>query len=188
VLVRLQQEVINAKDDRQPQLPLEKGVLTRYRQRLYWVPSAAFAPPPQACFWHLDQPLNFGPLQLDVSDASSREIGFLSSCAPKGVAGSMRKVVPITGHLHLPATLTQLQVRFAQGGERILRNGQHQQISEGWRAAGIPPWQRRWLPLFYLDEELVAAAALGVADYWRTETGSATTIMAWRLQPDLTGY
>lgn len=191
VLARLQQEVINARDDRQPQLPLENGVLTRYRQRLYWVPSAAFAPPPPAHLWHLDQPLQLGPLQLEASREttapSSPEIVVLSSCAPKGVAGSMHEPAPTAGHLHLPAILTQLQVRFAQGGERILRNGKHQQISECWRAAGIPPWLRRWLPLFYLDEELVAAAALGVADNWQPETSSATTIMAWRLQPDLTG-
>jgi tRNA(Ile)-lysidine synthase len=43
----------------------------------------------------------------------------------------------------------------------------HQRLAELWRVAGIPPWQRRQLPLFHAGETLVAAAGAGVADDWR---------------------
>ena len=64
-------------------------------------------------------------------------------------------------------------VRAASGGERILLRGHHRQVSELWRSAGIPPWRRQRLPLFFVGDELVAAAAIGVADGWSAQPGEA---------------
>ncbi|MED5431929.1 MAG: tRNA lysidine(34) synthetase TilS [Pseudomonadota bacterium] len=57
-----------------------------------------------------------------------------------------------------------LILRPFTGGERLLRNGMHQRIKELWRAAGVPPWQRRQWPLLYREEALVSVPLLGVAD------------------------
>ena len=60
-----------------------------------------------------------------------------------------------------------LSLRPAAGGERLLWRGMHRQVSELWRQAALPPWWRRQLPLVYVGGQLVAAAAIGVADDWQ---------------------
>lgn len=58
----------------------------------------------------------------------------------------------------------EVQLRPFAGGERLRRHGQHQQVSELWRVAGVPPWRRRQWPLLYQDDELVSVPMIGVAD------------------------
>mgnify|MGYP003625866743 CR=1 FL=1 len=67
----------------------------------------------------------------------------------------------------LAADSAPLRLAPACGGERLLRQGCHQRVSELWRAAGVPPWRRRQWPLIYQDGELVSVPGVGVADGWR---------------------
>ena len=66
-----------------------------------------------------------------------------------------------------------MTVRGARGGERILLDGMHRQVSELWRAQGMPPWQRRRQPVFLVNDEVVAVAGIGVADNWQPRDGEA---------------
>lgn len=164
-LDRLEIEVINAAADRQPQLRLNHGVVGRFRSRLYWLPLALFDGEPVPAQWRREQALKLGLLELTVG-------------APSGQIG--KPLTPFQqGSLSLPAHLTPLEVRFAQGGERIYRHGQHQRVAECWRVAGVPSWSRRWLPLFYYQGELVAVAAIGVADGYQGANDSQP--LHWRL-------
>lgn len=58
-----------------------------------------------------------------------------------------------------------VMLRGVEPGDRLLRNGMHQQLSELWRAAGIPPWQRRQLPVV-VDEHnrVLSVPAVGCRD------------------------
>ncbi|QJX01846.1 tRNA lysidine(34) synthetase TilS [Alcanivorax sp. IO_7] len=56
----------------------------------------------------------------------------------------------------------------ASGGERLLRNGCHQRVSELWRAAGVPPWRRAQWPLVYEGDTLRCVPGVG----WTTCGGS----------------
>lgn len=176
-LARLQREVLAAGADRLPQLALEKGVLTRFRDHLYWVPNVFFAAPPEARRWSLAEPLQLGCLHLERVDAAT--------------AVPDERVTDTSGYLHLPTVINTVEVRFAQGGERLLRHGQHQQVSECWRAAGVPPWVRRWLPLLYVDGVLVAVAGVGTADSEPDTSMQTARVPArlvqtlhWRLLPE----
>lgn len=80
--------------------------------------------------------------------------------------------------LWLAADAGNLRLAPARGGERLLRNGHHQRVSELWRAAGVPPWRREQWPLVYLDEDLVSVPAVGVADGWKHRP-----LTAWHLEP-----
>lgn len=80
--------------------------------------------------------------------------------------------------LWLAADTGRLRLAPARGGERLLRNGHHQRVSELWRAAGVPPWRREQWPLVYLDEDLVSVPAVGVADSWKRQS-----LTAWHLEP-----
>jgi len=57
-----------------------------------------------------------------------------------------------------------LQLRALSGSLVVRRNGLHQQIKELWRAAGVPPWQRRQWPLLLRDGEVVSVPLVGLAD------------------------
>ncbi len=147
-LARIDTELVPAADDRQPEIRWPDGVLLRYRQRLWLLSPAACEPLSGSYFWQpAAQPLLcFGEVSVCLAEE---------------------------GELVLRASERPLLVRAAEGGERILLRGHHRQVSELWRAAGIPPWRRRRLPLFFIDDELVAAAAIGVADGWSAGPGEA---------------
>lgn len=153
VLQRVLDEILSAQADREPRVEWPGGVFTRFRDHLYLLPEGALDPVKQPVHWGVaQQDIVFGPLHLrgvQQRDRVPREIDdalrfSLSSIQQKG----------------------PMQLRPAVGGERLLWRGMHRQVSELWRQAAIPPWQRRQLPLFYLGEQLVAVAEIGVADDW----------------------
>ncbi len=157
VLEHLYRDVIQAARDRQPQLALVNGVLTRFQQRLYWVDKALFEQPPTGSIrWLLNEPMSFGPLKFTPCQQ-----------APQ---------------LRIATHVQWLDIRFPRGGERMLRHGQHQRLKECWRVAGVPPWMRRWMPLFYYQDTLVGAAGVGVADGWQPdEKEKNANAISWRL-------
>lgn len=72
-----------------------------------------------------------------------------------------------------------LTLNVLKGACRIERNGMHQQVKELWRAAGVPPWQRKQWPLLYRENILVSVPLLGLAD------GELVTASEqWFLVPD----
>lgn len=187
LLQRIDTEVLAAGPDRQPQLTLSHGVLSRYRRRLYWIPKAVFAAPPAACWQLRNGSLQLAALQLSAQRLPTRARPQRAPSQQGKWLATLAAEPPMTcGRLLLAASCERLEVRAASGGERLLLNGQHQRVSECWRAAGIAPWQRGWLPLFYVDGQLVAAAAIGVADNWRPQ-GAASWQLDWRLPPTFAG-
>lgn len=153
ILERLDGEVLDAADDRNPVLRWPGGVLARHGGKLWCLPVDALTPLPDVLQWDWKrQP------RLDLGDAGVLE----ASCS----AGS-------DDVLRLPAGVGSLTVKRACGGERILLRGMHRQVSELWRVDGVPPWQRQRLPLFYAGEVLVAVAGIGVADDWQVADGAS---------------
>ena len=130
-------------------LVMGEQVWCRYRDQLFLLAARELEPLVDQAQWHPGEmpELFLGPVHLQVgSDAAQWRIRSPDQ--------------PFT-------------VRAAAGGERLFRNGMHQQVSELWRQAGIPPWQRRRLPLMLLGDEVVAAANIGVADNWQPESAEA---------------
>ena len=147
-VARIDTELMPAAEDRQPEICWPDGALRRYRQRLWLLSPSAREPLAGSHLWRPAEQSQFCVGQVLVRLAE-------------------------TGELVLKATGQPLQIRAAEGGERILLRGHHRQVSELWRIAGIPPWQRQRLPLFFIGDELVAAAAIGVADDWSAAPGEA---------------
>jgi tRNA(Ile)-lysidine synthase len=65
-----------------------------------------------------------------------------------------------------PPTLQEgaLTLRPRAGRERMKMalNRPSRSLKNLFQEAGVPAWQRDWLPLLYLDDELVFAAGLGL--------------------------
>ena len=57
-----------------------------------------------------------------------------------------------------------LTVQPLLGAMTLRRNGMHQLIKELWRAAGVPPWQRRQWPLLCGDGAVLSVPGCGLAD------------------------
>lgn len=74
------------------------------------------------------------------------------------------RLLPGEGEVTLWVPPGDVQLRPFAGGERLRRHGQHQQVSELWRVAGVPPWRRRQWPLLYQEGQLVSVPMIGVAD------------------------
>jgi tRNA(Ile)-lysidine synthase len=157
VLQRVLTEVLTAAEDREPRVEWAHGVFARFRERLYLLSRQVFALPPGPCLW---QP------------ADSAEVKFGLWCLGLGAAVDQRESA-----LCLPQN-GPLTVCVAQGGERILWRGMHRQVSELWRQQGIPPWQRKQMPLIYREGQLVAVAGVGVADDSHPQPGDAVWMLS----------
>ncbi|MGB1222380.1 MAG: tRNA lysidine(34) synthetase TilS, partial [Alcanivoracaceae bacterium] len=144
---RLDSEVLAAGDDRNPVLRWPDGALARHGELLWCLPLAQLVPLPDSVHWDWRRDPE---LSLDTAGALQAST---DSTAPDV--------------LRLPSTVGALTVKRASGGERILLRGMHRQVSELWRVAGVPPWQRQRLPLLYAGDALVAVAGIGVADDWQ---------------------
>lgn len=146
LLQRVLDEVLTAGHDRQPQVVWPDGVVARFREHLYLLSPALLETPAPLVDW-------------TPSPGETRRFGALAlSCLTE----------PRPGTLCLPQR-GPLTLRPAAGGERLLWRGMHRQVSELWRQAALPPWWRRQLPLVFMGEQLVAAAAIGVADNWQPD-------------------
>ncbi len=123
-----------------PQLPNQKHTIRRFRNSLFCVPQQTVILPEQGVVWsNSDAP-------LDLPDGTELKIAYDHS----GIDQS----IWLRSHI---------DVRFRSGGEKIAlpnREGRHR-LKNLYQDAGIPPWERPYIPLIYLDGRLAA-----IADLW----------------------
>ena len=71
-----------------------------------------------------------------------------------------------------------LQIRFRQGGEVFHWHGHQRVVKKLLQTLQLPPWQRYFIPLVYLNTTLVAIPCIGVQDELKAQTGQ----MGWEIQ------
>ena len=126
---------MDAPADAQPELKLARGALRRHRNRARYIQAAPNIQP--------SYPLN-PPGELNLPQ------GLLIAAAAGEGAG-----------FHAPGPL---EVRFRQGGERLMCRGRSRSVKKLLQAAGIPPWERKTHPLVYGDGQLLALPGIAIAD------------------------
>jgi len=138
-LQHIQSDMLTARAERQPMVHWHGGEVRRYHNQLFAMPN--LPPIPDSSHqlsWTLPQSLRLPLGELTVN--------------------------PVQGQgLALPAG-TELQVRFRQGGEMFRWHGHRRPVKKLLQAAQLPPWQRPFIPLIYLDKTLVAIGNIGIAD------------------------
>ena len=55
-----------------------------------------------------------------------------------------------------------IQVQFRQGGEKLYLRGHSRSVKKLLQQSCVPPWLRPFIPLIYIDEQLVAIPELGM--------------------------
>lgn len=126
----LDAQVLACTPDRAAQLAWAGWQLRRWRDGLYLLPPRPAQPDTGwSAYWDGRQP-------LALPDGSV----WLLDNAPDGFS-------------------QPLQVRLRRGGERLVLpgRGHHSALKDCLQQAGIPPWQRPWLPLLWHQEQLLAA-------------------------------
>jgi tRNA(Ile)-lysidine synthase len=75
-----------------------------------------------------------------------------------------------------------VQVGFRQGGERCRPAGRrhHHSLRKLLQEAGVPPWERRRLPLLYAGERLAAVADLWICEPFAAAPGEAGLRIHWQ--------
>lgn len=122
-----------------------------FRQQVLVVPRAVFAPvPPLDRVWR-------GEPRMDL-----------------GAAGTL-EFTHGAGEVRLPS---HARLRHRQPGDRMRRDARQarRSLKDLLREAGIPPWQRAWLPVLEINGQVAWVAGLGAAFEFRGEDGWA---IAW---------
>lgn len=134
--------LLESKVDANPQVNWGGVQVRRYRDFLYPLRLKENKLPPLPIFWDLQQPI----LPLP-------SLGFLMAERTQGQGIACESI-----------KTASVNINFRQGGERFHlqgRLGSHplKKLFQEW---GVPPWQRKKIPLIYYKDELVAVAGYGV--------------------------
>ena len=134
-LQQIVSNLITAKADSQPLVSWQGAEIRRYRHNLFAMPPLPSST--QNIKWLFPTPSPRLPL------------GNLILTQGKGLA--------------LPSG-TELEIRFRQGGEVIRLNKHQRVVKKLLQAAGLPPWQRQFIPLIFIENIVIAIPGVGVAD------------------------
>ena len=157
-LDELCRRVASESRSRQACVQWEGAEVWRYRDRLVAVPGQALPDTAMDVTWDLS-----APLQLS------------------GV-GRLR-AEPVHGHGLSRARLraSGVQVRMRHGGELLQLAGRAHRhaVKKLLQTAGVPPWERLRLPLFYAHDELVAVADRWVASAYEAQPDETAIRIIW---------
>lgn len=136
-------ECIQAKADAQPLVKWANVEVRRYQQILFAMSALPEKPQNQIINWHPSHhlALPMGQLKAVCTEGAGLAIG------------------------------EKLQVRFRQGGEKIYLRGHWRSVKKLLQQSHIAPWLRPFMPLIYMDGQLVAIPDMGMDERFQTKQG-----------------
>jgi tRNA(Ile)-lysidine synthase len=173
VLQALEHDMLNAKQDRVPNVRWWGAEVHRYRDLLYietpltdWDDTVQMA-------WEIKQELQ---LPSELGSLKLADLGERRMANGNG---------PLIARVRLPATLT---VRFRDGGERIRLPGEkhHRALKKLLQESSVLPWWRDRLPLLYAGDKLVAVADLWMSHEFAARPNEAAVQIVWQREQNIT--
>jgi tRNA(Ile)-lysidine synthase len=150
----LRQQVLSAATDSQPLLRWRDGEIYRYRGQLHVLP-----PLP---------PLPTQPLPWRGEAYLNLPLGCLYAQQKRGQG------------VYLPSG-AQISVRFRQGGESLRINGHRHKLKKYLQEHAMPWWERSFLPLLYVDNELAVIPGLACGDDFRVCGDTLGWSFGWQI-------
>lgn len=137
-------EVIGAKNDRQPELQLNQKVVRRYQQQLYLTPI------------YQDLRIIKLPIQIGETVILPDNLGELYCYQQHHYLyfewQQQQLILP------LPKAPYQITIGFHYSKTvKIKANTKHTDIKKVWQMLAVPPWQRNRIPLIFINEQLKGA-------------------------------
>lgn len=132
-------QLIKAKEDAEPCIQWGEHQLRRYREHLYLLPLQNNVSLENRIWPSFPQPLDLGNLQ-----------------------GMLQPLISQTG-VYIPKG-SEVEVRFRQGGEEILLQGQTKSVKKLLQQWGVLPWLRDSIPLIYINQQLAAIVNYAISD------------------------
>jgi tRNA(Ile)-lysidine synthase len=162
VLSRVNDDILDSRVDAQPCVRFGRYEVRRYRDQLYLVPRSPEPLPDRVLEWDVD-----GALALPAAG------GVLT--ASEACGNGIRR----------SAVGGSLQVSFRRGGERCRPAGRqhHHALKKLLQEQGVPPWERRRLPLIYIGDRLAAVAGLWVCEPFSAAPGEDGLLVHWQREP-----
>jgi tRNA(Ile)-lysidine synthase len=76
---------------------------------------------------------------------------------------------------------SKVEVRFRQGGERCQLPGRnyHRPLKKLFQEWGVPPWERKYIPLVYLDGVLAAVPGHCVCQPFQVQADKEAIVIDW---------
>ncbi len=137
-------ELIQVREDASPKIIWKGNCVRRYQQNLYLT--------------KVEEPVLFKPL--------------IWSDFPRtlSIAGLGQLNVIKANHGLLVPELSQIEIRFRQGGELFCWHGQQKQLKKLFQEWKVPPWLRDRIPLLYINDQLALVVGYAISDYFYGET------------------
>ncbi|MEZ6878562.1 tRNA lysidine(34) synthetase TilS [Enterobacter sp. KBR-315C3_2022] len=147
MLVRIWDEVAQAREDAEPRVHLNGYEVRRYKGRLWWISA-----------------------MTSLADAELSWDDTHGALALPGRAGYV--CLTPTGNVRLPTADEAVSVRFKAGGmlHIVGRNG-GRKLKKIWQELNVPPWRRDTTPLLFYNDTLIAAAGAFITQEGWAEEG-----------------
>jgi len=155
-------QMINARNDANPEIQYQGHFIKRYRQKLFCLAAEPVQIEPNAKIW---------PAQDDYLLMTN---GYTLSRveSPSGINKRLWHVAKVT-------------ISSRQGGEKIKLAGRsgHHDLKKLYQQAGIPHWERAARPLVYLNGRLAAVAGLWIDEWAWSEDVNGCYQLLWQQDP-----
>jgi tRNA(Ile)-lysidine synthase len=157
-LSRIEQEGVHGRIDAMPLITWQGWEVRRYRDRLSLKRAYVIELPAQPLTWPAGDELML----------------------PKGLG----RLIAQQGEGGIAAEYWQqskVEVRFRQGGERCQLPGQnyHRPLKKLFQEWGVPPWERKYVPLVYLDGELAVVPGHCVCQPFQVQADEKAMVIDW---------
>jgi tRNA(Ile)-lysidine synthase len=137
VMQHLMNELVYAKEDATPIIRWDNILIRRYQQTLYLLDTFSEALPDVLIWTSFPNPILHGKFMLRAN--ASKE----GLCIPPN---------------------TRIEIRLRSGGESIRWRGHTRSLKKLLQEWQIPPWERKCIPLIYINNQLAAVVGYAISD------------------------
>ncbi len=154
-LQHIMQDLLHAEKDKSPHIVWANVEMRRYQDNIYLLHCLPAYATTECYEWDLMQPLM--------------------------LAENKRLQAIVTQGQGLRVDITQVTVRFRQGGEKIQLPGRTHShaLKKLFQTWGVPPWLRDRIPLLFVGDELVAVVGWVVAEAFVAREGEQGRLVTW---------
>jgi tRNA(Ile)-lysidine synthase len=157
-LARIEREAVHGRIDSAPLIAWGGWEVRRYRDRVFLSSAQIIDLPTQPQTWTAGD-------ELILPEGLGR---LIAQQGERGVTAARWRQ-------------SRVEVRYRCGGERCQLPGQrnHRPLKKLFQEWGVPPWERKYIPLIYLDDELAVVPGHCICQPFLAQAGQDAIMVDW---------